>query len=168
MKEKASRDTQMSRSMHEMGEMKRAQELRVDEFSIQKLRESHEIIQRLTSYVQELQERMNYLNDSGEFQERRVELQWTIFHTFPVNQQGCQVHALCQPATHGIDLDHRKTFLQIHVTNTPSKNSSICDTKCYRRGSRALLTPVAREEERIGNTIRMTTFACWPSTMRSW
>ena len=74
MKEKASRDTQMSRSMHEMGEIKRAQELRFDEFSIQKLRESHEIIQRLTSYVQELQERMNDLNDSGEFQESRVEL----------------------------------------------------------------------------------------------
>ena len=34
MKEKALRDTQI-RSMHEMGEMKRAQELRVDEFSLQ-------------------------------------------------------------------------------------------------------------------------------------
>ena len=49
--------------------MKRAQELRVDEFSVQKLRESHETIRRLTSQVQELQERMNYLNDSGEFHE---------------------------------------------------------------------------------------------------
>ena len=68
MKEKVFRDTQ-TRSMHEKGEMKRAQELRVDEFSFQKLRESHEIIQRLTSQVQELQERMNYLNDSGEFHE---------------------------------------------------------------------------------------------------
>ena len=48
MKEKALRDTQI-RSMHEMGEMKRAQELRVDEVSVQKLRESHETIQRLTS-----------------------------------------------------------------------------------------------------------------------
>ena len=57
------------RSMHERGEMKRAQELRVDEFSVQKLRESHETIQSLTSQVQDLQERMNYLNDSGEFQE---------------------------------------------------------------------------------------------------
>ena len=35
--------------MHEMGEMKRAQELRVDEFSVQKMGESHETIQRLTS-----------------------------------------------------------------------------------------------------------------------
>ena len=68
MKEKALRETQI-RSMHEMGEMKRAQELRVDEFSVQKLRESHETIQRRTSQVQELQERMNYLNDSGELHE---------------------------------------------------------------------------------------------------
>ena len=57
VKEKALRDTQV-RNVHYMGEMKRAQELRVDEFSVQKLRESHDTIQRLTSQVQELQERM--------------------------------------------------------------------------------------------------------------
>ena len=68
MKEKAIRDTQI-RSMHEKGEMKRAQELQFHEFSLQKLRESHETIQRLTSEVQELQERMNYVNDSVDFQE---------------------------------------------------------------------------------------------------
>ena len=43
MKEKAIPDTHI-RSMHEMGEMKRSQKLRVDEFSIQKLGESHETI----------------------------------------------------------------------------------------------------------------------------
>ena len=37
MKDKVLRDTQI-RSMHEMGDMKRAQELRVDELSLQKLR----------------------------------------------------------------------------------------------------------------------------------
>ena len=67
MKEEALRETQI-RSMHEMGEMKRAQELRVDEFSAQKLRESRDTIQRLTSQIQELQERMNCLSDSGGFQ----------------------------------------------------------------------------------------------------
>ena len=65
---KVLRETQ-TRNVHEMGEIKRAQELRVDEFNVQKLRESHETIRRLTSQVQELQERMNYLSDSGEFQE---------------------------------------------------------------------------------------------------
>ena len=68
MKEKVLRETQI-RSIHEMGEMKRAQELRVDEFSVQKLRESHETIQRLTSQLQEMYEQMNSVNDSGEFQD---------------------------------------------------------------------------------------------------
>ena len=81
IKEKVVRNTQI-RSMHEMGGMKRAQELRVDEFSPQKLRESHETIQRLTSQVQESQEKMNYLNDPGEFSRGRVEFLWTIFTRF--------------------------------------------------------------------------------------
>ena len=68
MKEEALRETQI-RNFHEMGEMKRAQELRVDDFSEQKLRESHETIQRLTSHLQEMQEQMNSVTDSGECQE---------------------------------------------------------------------------------------------------
>ena len=92
MKEKVLRDTQI-RNMHEMGEMKRAQELR-DEFSEQKLRETHETLQILTPQVQELQERRNCFNDSGDFHE--VESDFSgFFHTFPVNQQGFQVRDLC-------------------------------------------------------------------------
>ena len=68
MKEKALRDTQI-RNIHEMGELKRAQELRVDEFSVQNLRESHDTIQKLTSQIQELQERVNCMSDSGEIQD---------------------------------------------------------------------------------------------------
>ena len=49
--------------------MERAQERRVDEFSVQKIRESHETIQKLTSQLQSMQEQMNSMNDSGEFQE---------------------------------------------------------------------------------------------------
>ena len=49
--------------------MKRAQELRVDEFSGQKLRESRETIQRLTSQVQEMQEQKSSMSDSGDFQQ---------------------------------------------------------------------------------------------------
>ena len=67
MKEK-SLETQM-RNTHEMGEMKRAQESQIDTFSLQKLGESHETVQRLTSQLQEVQEQMNSMNDSGEFQE---------------------------------------------------------------------------------------------------
>ena len=68
MKDKVLRDTQ-NRNMHEMDEMKRAKELRVDEFSVQKLRENHETLQQLTSQMQDMQEQMNSMNDSGEFHE---------------------------------------------------------------------------------------------------
>ena len=68
MKDKILRDTHI-RSMDEMGEMTRAQELRVDEVSVQQLRENHETIQKLTSPLQEMQEQMNSMNDSGECQE---------------------------------------------------------------------------------------------------
>ena len=58
--------------MREMGEMKRAQELRVDEFCA-KMREIRETIQKFTSQLQEMQDQMNSMNDSmndsGEFQE---------------------------------------------------------------------------------------------------
>ena len=79
MKEKALRDTQIT-SIHEMGELKRAQELRVDEFSVQKLRESPDSIQRLTSRVHELQERVNCMNDSREFQETEANYSGKISH----------------------------------------------------------------------------------------
>ena len=75
MKEKILRDTHF-RSMHEMGELKRAQELRVDESSV------------------EMQEQMNCINDSGNFKKwNRITAGDCL--TFPVNQQGFEVHALC-------------------------------------------------------------------------
>ena len=48
--------------------MNRAEELRVDEFSVQKFRESHETTQNLSSQMQSMQEQMNSMNDSGECQ----------------------------------------------------------------------------------------------------
>ena len=53
--------------MHEIGEIKRAQELRVHE--VKKFRENQETSQRLTSPLQQTQEQMNSMNDSGEFQD---------------------------------------------------------------------------------------------------
>ena len=58
MKGKLLRDTQL-RNIHDVGEMKRAQELRVEEFSVQRLGESHETTQRLISQLQSMQEHMN-------------------------------------------------------------------------------------------------------------
>ena len=68
MKEKVLRNTQI-RNMHEMGEIGRAQELRVDEVSVQKLTGNHETIQLLTSQLQQMPEQMNSMNDSGDFQD---------------------------------------------------------------------------------------------------
>ena len=67
-REKARRDTRI-RNIHEVPELKRALAMRIDKFSIHKLRESHASIQELTSQIEELQERMNYVNVSREFQD---------------------------------------------------------------------------------------------------
>ena len=72
--------------MREMGEMKRAQEIRVDEVSVQKLRENRETIQQLTSQLQQIQEQMNSTSDSGDFQD--VES----------NSCGSLSHDSCEPA----------------------------------------------------------------------
>ena len=67
-REKAHRDTRI-RNICEVEGLKRTQEMRIDEVSRHELRESHATIQELTSQMQELQERMNYMNDSKEFQD---------------------------------------------------------------------------------------------------
>ena len=46
-------------TMHEKGENKRAQELRVDEASVQKIKENHETTQKLTSQLQQMQEQLS-------------------------------------------------------------------------------------------------------------
>ena len=68
MKEKVLRNSQI-RNTHEMEEIERAQELRVDAVSVHKKRENHETIQKLTSQLQEMQDQMNSMSGSGNFQE---------------------------------------------------------------------------------------------------
>ena len=158
MKDKALRDTQI-KSMHEMGLMKRAQELRVDEFSKQKLRECHETNRGSLHKYKNYRKRMNCLNDPDQF------------HTFPVNQQGFQDRALCYAATnacllsHEYHLDHRKSFLQIHVRHLSYHKYLIEEFISLRhrviqvrfRCTQAQVSPVTREEERIGSTIPIPT-----------
>ena len=67
-KEKVFRNTQI-RNMHEMGEIERAQEHRIDEVSVQKLRENRETILKFTSQLQGMQDLMKFVNDSGDFQD---------------------------------------------------------------------------------------------------
>ena len=108
MKEKALRDTQI-RSIHEMGEMKRAEELRVDKFSVQK-------IERKSWHDTETHFTNTRFAREGELHELfwrisrcRIELWWKTFLTFPVNQQSFQVHVLCQAATKRLPLDRWNT-----------------------------------------------------------
>ena len=56
--ERALRDTRI-KSIHEVEELRRSQELRIDEFSRNELRESHATFQELTSQIQKLQGRMH-------------------------------------------------------------------------------------------------------------
>ena len=77
-----------------MEELKRAQEMRVDEFSVPKMRESHATRQELTSQIQELQERVNYINDSREYQDIES-ICLANYLTFPVGRQSFQVLDLC-------------------------------------------------------------------------
>ena len=88
MKEKVLRNTQI-RNMHEMGESKRAQEQRVDEVSVQKLRENHETIQQLTSELQQMQEQMNSMSDSGDFQDVESDCSGEVVTRF---QSTCEQH----------------------------------------------------------------------------
>ena len=58
-----------NRYLQEVEELKRAQELRTDEFSRKEFRESKFIVNELTAQIQELQDKVTFLNDSREFQD---------------------------------------------------------------------------------------------------
>ena len=63
--------------MDEVGELKRAQEMRVDEFSVQKI---EKVMMRYRSSLHKyrsLQEEVNCMNYSRDFQQR-IDLQWKI------------------------------------------------------------------------------------------
>ena len=75
-RERVLRETQI-RNIHEWEKLKSLQEMRIDEFSRKEQRESHAIVQELTSQVQEVQERMNYMN-VFRVSRYRVDLQWKI------------------------------------------------------------------------------------------
>ena len=52
-----------------MGELKTVQELQVDEFSGRRLIENQDTINELTARIQELQNEVNCMNDSWDFQD---------------------------------------------------------------------------------------------------
>ena len=114
MKEKVLRDTQI-RTMHKMGDMKRAQELRVDEVSVQKLRENHE---QCSSSLLSCRKCKNgwILWMTQENFKKWNQISVGDCLTFGVSLQWFQVLVPCWVATnaclvtHGIHRDNRKTF----------------------------------------------------------
>ena len=62
------REAQM-KSLNKMEELKRFQELRIDEFSRSRLIEDRETILELTRKIQELQNEINCMNDSRDFKD---------------------------------------------------------------------------------------------------
>ena len=109
------------KSLHEIEEWKRVQELRVDEFSRRRLIENQDTVIELTARIQELQNEVNCLNDSGDF--LSMPSQYAVDHpTFPVNQryfhhiliqEDCQA-AIISRQIFGIRRVYLETFLQIH------------------------------------------------------
>ena len=87
--------------MHEMGEMKRGQELRVDEVSVQKFRENHETIQPLTAQLQEMQDQMNSMNDSGRISRCGIKFWWEIVSRF---------QSTCDNSKFSFHAESRQTF----------------------------------------------------------
>ena len=142
MNEKDLRDTQI-RSIHEMGDLKRAQELRVDEYSLYKtLRESHDTIQRLTSQMHELQETVNYMHDLREFSRYRIDLEWKLSHvpSQPAVIFKSSIYAKPRPTlatwymefvwTTGKRFWQATSYVRF-ITETLSRNSSLYDSKCW-------------------------------------
>ena len=114
MKEKVLRDTRF-RNVHEMGEIKIAQ-VRVDEVSVQTLREDHETIQQLISKLQQMQEQKNSMSDSGDFQEVESNYSGRLSHVsnqpamIPSSRSMLNRDKRLPLDTHGIHLDYRKNF----------------------------------------------------------
>ena len=165
------------------GEMKRAEEQRKDEVSVQKLRGNHDTIQRLTSHLKSMQEQMNSVNDSGEFQE--VES----------NHSGRLSHVPSQPAMipSSRSMLSRDKRLPLHPWNTTGLQENVLGNQCSTFGlprnpsqgihygvahetrretesvPRAIRTGTsfARDDEQNQGTIPMPTFATKPLTTSS-
>ena len=105
------------RSLHDVQEMKRVQEMRTDEFSRQQLRGSQNTINELTSQIQELQDQVDFMNDPREFREVESVCSGIFSHVSRIRLQWLQVLVVCLAATKardprrsGVRLVHRETF----------------------------------------------------------
>ena len=111
--------------------------------------ESRAIFQELTSQIQELHERMNYMNDSGQFQDIESICSGNLF-TIP--SKLASVPSLCgdvEPrpfsanwtwnllGTSGNVFESPRAVINQFVIDSSSRNASLSESKCYRRKSSA-------------------------------
>ena len=83
------------KSLHEMEELKRVQEFRIDEFSRRRLIEDRDTNLELTGKIQELQNEINCMNDSRDFQDAKQENNHTCLLTLTsTNNARHKVHPL--------------------------------------------------------------------------
>ena len=101
-KEDALRDTQI-RSMHELEKMKRAQIQQVVDSKIK--RENHETIQQLTTQLQQLQEQINSMNSTGDFQDIESNYSGRLSHVSGRARTPANPHAVEQSVMHNLPRD---------------------------------------------------------------
>ena len=161
-------------------ELKRAQEMRVDEFSRNELRESRAVVQELTSQIQELQERMNDRSDSRELQDigsmwcgklSHVPSQLAVVpcpRSMFSRDQSLQLDTWNLSGTQGNVSGNPRAMLDssqipyqgiLHFTNQSATGGILVQRSTGR--------PVAKGEELTGSIIAMPIFARRPSTMNS-
>ena len=162
LREKALRYTRI-RNIHEVEELKRVQEMRTDEFSRNESRESHATLhsrnesreshatlQEVTSQIQELQDRMNYISDSREFQDVESICSGNYL-TFPVSRQSFQacdlIHEICLGKRFG-----QSTCNVRFITDTLSRNSPRNESKSHRWNPSAKEYRETRRERRRTNS----------------
>ena len=156
-RERALRETHI-KGVHEVEETKRAQEMRIDEFSRHELRERL-LSKRSHLEYKSLQERVNFMNDSREFQ---------------YVESVCSATKACD-LMHGTCLVHGETFLAVPLhqsihhrhlyrgTLHPWNLNATCGNLV--RDSTGRL--VARSEEQNRDTIPTPRFVRRPSTRNS-
>ena len=161
-----------------MGELKRAQELRVDEFSVQKMTESRDTTQRLTSQIQKLQEWMSCMNDIAAFQDIESNYSGKLTHV-PSQPAGIPCPRSMPSRDRSMPTDtwnFSETQGNVFVNPRPMFDSSqtpyqgiLHSTNPSATGAVPVQgsteTPIARGEERIGSTTSMPMSARRPSTM---
>ena len=150
------------------------------EFSVQKLRESHATIQELTSQIQELQEWVNCVNDSTEFQDFQSICRGTLSHVpsqpavVPSPRSMLSRDQSMPPETWNLSGREGNVLgnprAMFGSSQIPCQSILHASNQSATGGipvQRSTGRPVAKGEEQTGSTLPMPIFARRPSTMNS-